>query len=1131
MTGHRTRGVIATEEAVHILWCIPVTVTRPMAQRFEGSLPERFHLSGSIGRNVIQQLQVGAIRGGLEVEAETDARGRVVAFDVVVPSGERIRVLPNGANAEEANTPVLVTPKSGFPHDEAGWDLASRRGVRWLSPLPQAADLVDAEAARQRRDAAVLSWRDQFAFREEEAQADGVMSPGLRGPQIGALHAVLAHWKVSEDPATVVMPTGTGKTETMLALLVAQRIPRLLVVVPSDALRGQIGRKFLTLGWLKEFRIVGEAAHLPVVGMLTETPRSREEADRILMQCNVVVTTMAIANGMSLRGDALTSWASHVFIDEAHHVAARTWDAFKARMATARILQFTATPFRQDGKLVDGKIIFNYPLRRAQAEGYFRAVTFRAVKEFDPRRADAAICAAAIEVLDRDRSAGHDHLVMARTDSVPAAERLHAIYQQMAPEHRPVLMHSRQGAGARQAGLAALHSRASRIVICVDMLGEGFDLPALKIAALHDMHKSLAITLQFTGRFTRSAHGIGDATVIANVADANVEQKLQDLYAEDADWNELLRKLSEGATRREVRRSDFVDGFREANPVISLQNIFPKMSAVVFKTECVAWQPDAIVEKFPAGRLYAGPYINREARTLIVVARDQLPVPWGDIRDLKETFWHLYLLHWDADSGLLFINSSDNSSVHEDLAMVVAGDTARLIRGEIIFRSMHGLNRFVIMSLGLRHLLNRNIQFSMHNGADVGQALATAMRENKAKSNLFGKGFEHGEPVTFGCSQKGRVWSHRIAYDLSDWVDWCHGVGAKLNDATIATEDVFRNVVIPREVAARPESVAIAVEWHPELLARQHERVLLQVGQHEVSLYDVSLMISSHELAGPVRFAVVVDEINAVVEYEIRIADGRAAFVRVSSTEVSISTRRGVYRSLVEWFAENPPTVYFADGALMVGNELFPLPDAHRRVPFPLERILAWDWAGTNIRMESQRDERRPASIQRKVILALLAEPAATRFDVVFDDDGSGEIADVVALRVTGHTLLVRLYHCKFSSEDAAGARVKDLYEVCGQAQRSVSWKGMAARMLDRMRRREVERNQQGSTRLDWGELATLHDIARRLNTLSVDLEVFAVQPGVSKQAVSQSQLALLGVTENYLRETYDAPFWLIAHP
>ena len=36
-------------------------------------------------------------------------------------------------------------------------------------------------------------------------------------------------------------------------------------------------------------------------------------------------------------------------------------------------------------------------------------------------------------------------------------------------------------------------------VIAVDMLGEGFDLPNLKVAALHHPHKSLAVTLQFMG--------------------------------------------------------------------------------------------------------------------------------------------------------------------------------------------------------------------------------------------------------------------------------------------------------------------------------------------------------------------------------------------------------------------------------------------------------------------------------------------------------------------------------------------------------------------------------------------------------------------------------------------------------
>lgn len=76
--------------------------------------------------------------------------------------------------------------------------------------------------------------------------------PGLRSPQIGALHAVLGYWTTRrKTPATVVMPTGTGKTETMVALLVAAQLPRLLVLVPSEALREQVAAKFERLGVLK----------------------------------------------------------------------------------------------------------------------------------------------------------------------------------------------------------------------------------------------------------------------------------------------------------------------------------------------------------------------------------------------------------------------------------------------------------------------------------------------------------------------------------------------------------------------------------------------------------------------------------------------------------------------------------------------------------------------------------------------------------------------------------------------------------------------------------------------------------------------------------------------------------------
>ena len=62
--------------------------------------------------------------------------------------------------------------------------------------------------------------------------------------------------------------------------------------------------------------------------------------------------------------------------------------------------------------------------------------------------------------------------------------------------------------------MEALKTGKSRIVVCVDMFGEGIDIPNLKIAAIHDRYKSLPITLQFIGHFARSKAGLGDATII-----------------------------------------------------------------------------------------------------------------------------------------------------------------------------------------------------------------------------------------------------------------------------------------------------------------------------------------------------------------------------------------------------------------------------------------------------------------------------------------------------------------------------------------------------------------------------------------------------------------------------------------
>jgi len=140
------------------------------------------------------------------------------------------------------------------------------------------------------------SWSDAFTFKQENKGENQI---GLRHPQLGAIHRSLSHWSYSEEIATIVMPTGTGKTETMLSLLVLNRCRKLLVIVPTNALREQISDKFITFGILKKLEALRESALLPVVGVLKTRFKNTNEASEFFEKCNVVVATANILAGVS----------------------------------------------------------------------------------------------------------------------------------------------------------------------------------------------------------------------------------------------------------------------------------------------------------------------------------------------------------------------------------------------------------------------------------------------------------------------------------------------------------------------------------------------------------------------------------------------------------------------------------------------------------------------------------------------------------------------------------------------------------------------------------------------------------------------------------------------------------------
>jgi len=197
------------------------------------------------------------------------------------------------------------------------------------------------------------------------------------------------------------------------------------------------------------------------------------------------------------------------------------------------------------------------------------------------------------------------------------------------------------------------------------------------------------------------------------------------------------------------------------------------------------------------------------------------------------------------------------------------------------------------------------------------------------------------------------------------------------------------------------------------------------------------------------------------------------------------------------------------------------------RPPFDPAGLQTRDWTGINLKRESQGAQKHSDSIQRRAIQELLseAEEASSPWMVMIDDDGSGEIADIVALKIDEEGLLVRLVHCKYSGSDTPGGRVDDLYEVCGQAQKSVAWRrsdlGPFFKQLTHRAKRKFQRT--GVSPFEVGDPAELLRIQAAAQVLPRRMEIIVVQPGLSVAKVSPQQLDLLAAVESYLNATINA--------
>ncbi len=938
------------------------------------------------------------------------------------------------------------------------------------------------------------TWKNNdFIFKEESADGN---KNGLRPPQIGGIYAALGHERSdSNSSATIVMPTGTGKTETILSIIIAGKFDKTLVVVPSDALRTQISKKLLEYELPRKFGLINSSTENPKVAMINHGIKEDEELNEII-NANVIVASAAALSHFSDDGiSKLTKECSHLIVDEAHHVTAVTWARVKKQFQRNKIFQFTATPFRTDGSRIEGKIIYNYPLKQAQEDKYFKPIEFHPVREFIEENADNAIAEKAISLLRKDLANGFDHIIMARASTISRAKEV--IINNTTKKRKKVI--------------EDIKSCKHRVIVCVDMLGEGFDLPQLKISAIHDPHKSINVMLQFTGRFTRNTLDVGDAKFVANIANVDVGESLDELYREDSDWNSLISDISSRKIQDEKDYELFKSGFSNPGKLLDL-GLTPNISTVVYNMQLSNWYPEKILKSGNNKFNIFDSNINDEENLLVFSVKSFTPVGWTDSRELFDESWDLYIAYYNKQSNLLFIHSSAKDGLVTKLVKIIAPNATR-IQGERVFRTFHGLKRLKLQNVGLNKN-RKGLRYTMHTGTEINEQIPDVEAKRATKSNIFGKGYEDGGLVTIGCSHKGKIWS-MDSDSIEKWILWCDKLAAKILDNTIDTNTVFTTAMRMDEIDELPSLQIITVEWPNEILRRNEQKTIITSDKWEESLLNCEILLANTQPLDKKSFTLDLKAKDLISKITgTFIAKGEVRFDSSDNLRIKFGEQ---ILLLTDFLNEHPPILFLEDTSFIDGG-LRVLPHEDYEYLYSIDNVEDWKWAGVDISVESQTPVRLPQSIQHHTIKQIYQD-----YDFIFDDDGSGEVADIVAIKNISDTeLVIHLYHCKYCSKTGGvakpGARVDDIYQVVGQAVKSIRWFSNKEQLILRLMEREKGRLAKGlASRIDKGKYEDLIHFARVARYSTFQLGISVVQPAVSKKVMTREQLIILGATEAYI--------------
>lgn len=419
-----------------------------------------------------------------------------------------------------------------------------------------------------------------------------VDNPQLRIPQREGWVSVRDHFQ-REGAALdvgIVLPVGCGKSGMIAIMPFAVGARRALVIAPGKRIRGQLGmdlRANSATNFYEQRGVISADQTFPEVALIES---GRVNLDDIRHADLVVANIQQIAGEENRWLDELEQdFFDLIMVDEAHHNTAASWQQVRRRFPAARIVNFSATPSRADGGLMEGEIIYSFPVLRAIEAGYVKRLRAKMLRPTELRYVDRANGHERLIDADEVRRMGEtdaefrrgivmsdetlgsivDHSIaeLRRLRQETGENRLKIIASAINYDHciqikeaflgrglRADYVHSREVGAANDRVFQALENHQLDVIVQARMLGEGFDHPFLAVAMVGSIFANLSPFVQFVGRIMRAiaqnqpGHPSNQGVVVFHVG-ANIARRWNDFRqfseADQEYFAELLPEAEE----------------------------------------------------------------------------------------------------------------------------------------------------------------------------------------------------------------------------------------------------------------------------------------------------------------------------------------------------------------------------------------------------------------------------------------------------------------------------------------------------------------------------------------------------------------------------------------------------------